>query len=50
LLVVLGASVPTQGLYLLESQMDELDMVLAEFMETAGPILARALGTRALGR
>ena len=50
LLVVLGASVPTQGLYLLESQMDELDTVLAEFMETAGPILARALGVRALGR
>jgi hypothetical protein len=46
----LGASVPTQGLYLLESQMDELDTVLAEFMETAGPILARALGARALGR
>lgn len=44
LLVELGASVPTRGLYLLESQMDELDAVVSGFMATAGPILARALG------
>ena len=44
LLVELGASVPTRGLYLLESQMDDLETVVAGFMETAGPILARALG------
>ncbi len=43
LLVELGASVPTRGLYVLESQMDELDAVVTEFMRTAGPILARAL-------
>lgn len=44
LLVELGASVPTRGLYFLESQMDDLDAVVGGFMETAGPILARALG------
>jgi FMN reductase len=44
LLVELGASVPTRGLYLLESQMDELDAVVSGFMATAGPILARVFG------
>jgi FMN reductase len=44
LLVELGASVPTRGLYLLESQMDELDAVISGFMATAGPILARVFG------
>ena len=44
LLIELGSSVPTRGLYILESQMDDLDAVMTGFMETAGPILARALG------
>lgn len=44
LLIELGASVPTRGLYVLESQMDDLDAVVSGFMETAGPLLARALG------
>ena len=44
LLVELGASVPTRGLYLLESQMDELDAVVSGFMATAGPLLARVFG------
>lgn len=44
LLVELGASVPTRGLYVLESQMEQLDAVLTTFLDTAGPLLARALG------
>ena len=44
LLVELGASVPTRGLYVMESQMDDLDAVIGGFMEVAGPQLARALG------
>jgi len=44
LLIELGATVPTRGLYVLESQMDDLDAVIGSFMETAGPLLARALG------
>lgn len=43
LLVELGASVPTRGLYVLESQIDDLDAVVSGFMDTAGPILARLL-------
>jgi FMN reductase len=44
LLIELGATIPTRGLYVLESQMDDLDAVIGGFMETAGPLLARALG------
>ena len=43
LLVELGSSVPTRGLYVMESQMDELDSVLGDFMQTEGPLLRRAL-------
>jgi len=43
LLVELGASVPTRGLYVLESQMEDLDAVLVDFMSGAGPLLSRAL-------
>ncbi|MEZ5408313.1 MAG: NAD(P)H-dependent oxidoreductase [Acidimicrobiales bacterium] len=39
LLVELGASVPTRGLYVLESQVDELDSVVAAWAETATPLL-----------
>jgi FMN reductase len=45
LLIELGASVPTRGLYVLESQMDDLDAVISSFMEAAGPLLARALSS-----
>ena len=43
LLVELGASVPTRGLYVLESQMDQMDTMITTFLDTAGPLLARAL-------
>ena len=45
LLVELGASVPTRGLYVLESQLEDLDAVLVDFMSGAGPLLRRALAT-----
>lgn len=41
LLVELGATVPTRGLYVLESQLPELDNVLERWAEEATP----ALGT-----
>lgn len=40
LLVELGASVPTRGLYVLENQIDEIDEVVAAWAETALPLLA----------
>ena len=43
LLVELGASVPSRGLYVLESQLDDLDTTVAAFMHNAGPLLRRAL-------
>ena len=43
LLVELGASVPSRGLYVLESQLDDLDAVVTDFMHGAGPLLRRAL-------
>ena len=43
LLVELGASVPSRGLYVLESQLDDLDAVVADFMHAAGALLRRAL-------
>ena len=43
LLVELGASVPSRGLYVLEAQLDDLDTVLVDFMSGAGPMLSRAL-------
>lgn len=43
LLVELGASVPSRGLYVLESQLEDLDAVLVDFMSGAGPLLRRAL-------
>lgn len=39
LLVELGASVPSRGLYVLESQMDELDQVVGGWAEAAVPLL-----------
>ncbi len=43
LLVELGASVPTRGLYVTEQQFGDLDTVIRAWAEFAGPILARAL-------
>lgn len=39
LLVELGASVPSRGLYVLESQIDELDSVVGAWAEQAVPLL-----------
>lgn len=39
LLVELGASVPSRGLYVLESQMDDLDAVVADWAGPAQPLL-----------
>ena len=42
-LVELGASMPTRGLYVLESQLGDLDAVLDAWLVTARPQLASAL-------
>lgn len=46
LLVELGASVPTRGLYVTEAQFDELDDVIANWMIAAGPWLASTVADR----
>jgi FMN reductase len=43
-LVEVGAAMPTTGLYLLESQLDDVGLVLDAWWESAGPIVARYLG------
>jgi len=43
LLVELGASVPTRGLYVTEGQFDVLDNVVDAWCETARPLVIRAL-------
>lgn len=40
LLVEIGATVPTRGVYVLEEQLDALDGVLDGWLEQAGPYLA----------
>jgi FMN reductase len=42
-LVELGASLPTRGLYVTEPQLDVLDDVVAEWLQEAGPRLRAAL-------
>jgi FMN reductase len=42
-LVELGASLPTRGLYVTEAQLDALDEVLAAWLEDAGPRLRAAV-------
>ncbi|MDH3240989.1 MAG: NAD(P)H-dependent oxidoreductase [Alphaproteobacteria bacterium] len=44
LLVEIGASCPTRALLLLESQLPEAEERIAKWLETARPVLARALG------
>jgi FMN reductase len=39
LLVELGASVPTRGLYVLDSAMDSLDATIAAWVAAAGPLI-----------
>jgi FMN reductase len=46
LLLELGASCPTQGLYVLEAQLPELDGVVGAWWEAAGPALSAALAAR----
>jgi FMN reductase len=43
LLVELGASAPTRGLYVTEQQFDDLDAVIGLWAHGAGPLIARAL-------
>jgi FMN reductase len=43
LLVELGVSTPTRGLYVTESQFDDLDAVIGAWADTASPLLGRAL-------
>lgn len=47
LLVELGASVPSRGLYVTEQQFDDLDEVIASWAATARPLVERALAPRA---
>ncbi len=46
LLVELGASVPTRGLYVTEDQFGSLADTIATWLSSAGPLLRRALGQR----
>ena len=43
LLVEIGASVPTRGLFILEQELEHLDATLAAWSEEAAPLLIRAL-------
>jgi FMN reductase len=44
LLVELGASVPTSSLYVMENQLDTIDLVVGVWAEIQAPIVARTLG------
>lgn len=43
LLVEIGASVPTRGLFVLEQELDDLDATIDAWLEQAGPVLSRAV-------
>ena len=43
LLVEIGATLPTRGLYVLESDLPRLEEVVAEWTKEAGPPLRRSL-------
>jgi len=45
LLVELGATTPTRGLYVTESQFDDLDGVVGAWADTAAPLVGHALAT-----
>ena len=44
LLVEIGASVPTRGLYVLDNELDELPSLLDAWLVEAGPVLRSAVG------
>jgi FMN reductase len=46
LLVELGASVPSRGLYVLDSKMDTLDETVAAWIAAAGPLIAAQVSPR----
>ncbi|HEX2383398.1 MAG TPA: NAD(P)H-dependent oxidoreductase [Acidimicrobiales bacterium] len=45
-LVEIGATLPTRGLYVLESDLSKLDAVIAQWLADAGPALRQALQLR----
>jgi FMN reductase len=49
-LVEIGATLPTRGLYVLESELDRLDDVVAAWIEAEAPRLRAALAVGAPGR
>jgi len=44
-LVELGATLPTRGLYVMESQLADLDAIVAAWVEEAGPRLLAAVAS-----
>lgn len=46
LLVELGSSTPTRGLFVTEQQFEDLDTVVASWARAARPLVERALGAR----
>jgi FMN reductase len=44
LLIELGASVPSRGLYVMEQQLEDLGGVVAKWAETAVPLIAKVVG------
>jgi hypothetical protein len=43
LLVELGASIPSRGIYITESQLDDLDSIVASWAIQAKPLIEHAL-------
>jgi FMN reductase len=46
LLVEIGATIPTRGLFVLEHELDALDATIAAWLELAAPRLAASVGSR----
>jgi FMN reductase len=46
LLIEIGATVPTRGLFVLEEQLDDLDTVITSWLDQAGPLLTASLARR----
>ena len=46
LLVEIGATVPTRGLFVLEQEIDQLDATITTWLEHAGPLLAASVRPR----
>jgi len=46
LLVEIGASVPTRGLFVMEQELDDLDATITGWLAEAAPVLARSVATR----